>query len=129
MGVRDDGGGAVGQDGLDKLPGGDHGALQVDVGVNEPGQDNPAGHVHLRLPAVLAHAHDQPLRHGDVAVTDLVAEHVDVGGVFQHQIRLLPACRHLHNPQFLVQLAVDSAGIALSSHVIPSSLSAAGGRS
>ena len=125
MGVHDDSGRAMGQHGPGELAGGDHGALQVDVGVNKSGQDDPAGHVHLRLPAVLAHTHNQSLRHGDVAVANLAAEHIDVGGVLQHQIGPLPARRHLHNPQLLVQLPVDPAGVALGSHGIPSSLSAA----
>ena len=125
MGIGDDGGGAVGQYRLDKLPGGDHGALQMDVGVDEAGQYDFARHVDFLDAAVLAHAHDEPLRHGDVPAADLVAEYVDIGGVFQHQVGLLPARGHLHDPQLLVQFPIDLAGVALSSHAVPSFLSEA----
>ena len=122
MGVGDNGGSAVGQNCLDELLGGDHGALQMDMGVNEPGQDDPSGHVHLCFPAVHAHPHNEPLCNGNIAMTDLVAEYVDIGGIFQHQISLFPARRHLHNPQFLAHLPVDFAGVAFSSHTLPSFL-------
>ena len=114
--VSDDGGGAVGQHRLDELPGGNHGALQVDVGIDKAGKDQPAGHIVLRLPAVLTHAHDQPLRHGNIPMTELAGEHIDVDGVFQHQIGLLPARGHLDDPQLLAQLAVNPASVAFSSH-------------
>jgi hypothetical protein len=119
MGIGDDGGGAVGQHGLDELTGGDHGALQMDVGVDEAGEDDLSGHVVLLMAAVLPHAHDEPLRHGDVSMAELTGEDVDVGGVFQYQVRFFPSGGHLHDPQLFAQLAVDPAGIALSSHRDP----------
>ena len=97
------------------------------MGVDEAGEDNFPGHIHLCLPAVGAHADNQPLRHGDVPLAELVGKHVDIGGVLQNQVGLLPAGGHLHNPQLFVQLAVDPAGIALSSHGVPSFLGGAGG--
>ena len=86
------------------------------MGVDEAGEDDFAGHIHLGCAAVGPHPHNEALRHGDVPPAQLVGEHIDVDGVFQHQIGLLTAGGHLHDPQFLAQLAVDAAGVALSSH-------------
>ena len=58
MGIGDDGGGAVGQHGLHELLGGDQGALQMDVGVQEAGEDDLPRAVLLHGAGVLAHAHD-----------------------------------------------------------------------
>ena len=123
VGVRHNGGGAVGQNCLHKLFGGNHGALQVDMGVNKAREDQLAAHVELRLTAVRAHTYNQPLRHGNVPMAELIGEYVDIGCVLQHQVSLFPACGHLDDPQFLIQLAVDPAGIALFSHNDPPFLS------
>ena len=122
VGVTDDGSGAVGQYGFDEFTGGDHGALQMDMSIDKAGQYDLAGHIYFLLAGVGTHTHDQPLRHGNVTVTDLVAEHIDIGGIFQHQISLLPSGGHLHDPQLFVELSVDFAGIALSCHAEPSFL-------
>ena len=112
VGVGDDRGGAVGQHGLGKLCGTDQRALQMDVGVHEAGQHDLAADIHLLDAVVCAHAHDKPLRHGDIPVAQLVGEYVDVGGVFQHQICRLPPGSHGDDPQFFVELTVDLSGIA-----------------
>ncbi len=116
VGVGDDGGGAVGQHRLDELTGGDHGALQMDVGVDKTREDDLSCHVKLQPAAVLPHADDKPLRHGDVSMAQLAGEDVDIGRVFQYQVRFFPSGGHLYDPQLFAQLTVDSAGIALSTH-------------
>ena len=63
----------------------------MDVRVDEARADDLAGHVIFDLALVAAKAHDQAVRHGDVARQQLVGEHVDIRRVFQHQIGLLPA--------------------------------------
>ena len=113
VGVGDDGGGAVGQHRTGEFAGAHQRAFQMDVGVHKARQHDLAGNVHLHVAMVLAHAHDQALGHGDVRLTQLIGKHVDVGGVFQHQIGRAAARRHLDDVQLLVQLAVDLAGIAL----------------
>ena len=85
----------------------------MDVGVHEAGQHDLAADIHLLDAVVCAHAHDKPLRHGDIPVAQLVGEYVDVGGVFQHQICRLPPGSHGDDPQFFVELTVDLSGIAL----------------
>ena len=112
VGVGNDSGGTVGQYRAGKLTGADQRALQMDVGVHKAGQYDLTGNVHLHIAAVFAHAHDQALSHGDIRLTQLVGKHVHIGGVFQHQIRVFPARRHLDHMKLLIQLAVDLAGIA-----------------
>ena len=90
MGVGDNGGGAVGDDCPGKLRGGNQTGFQMDVGVDEAGADDLAGHVHFVPAFVAAEAHDQTLRHGNVAGVQLPGKHVDIGGVFQNQIGFLP---------------------------------------
>ena len=113
VGVGDHGGGAVGQHRLGELHRADQRAFQMDVGIHKAGQHDLAAHVHLHIAAVFAHAHDQPLGHGDVAMTQLVGEYVHIGGILQHQIGLLPSGGHGDDPQLLRQLPVDLTGIAL----------------
>ena len=85
----------------------------MDVGVHKSGQYDFAGYVHLHIAAVFAHAHDQPLSHGDIRLTQLVGKHVHIGGVLQHQIRLPPPRCHFDHVKLLIQLAVDLTGITL----------------
>lgn len=85
--VGDDRRRAVRQDGLGKLPGADKRALEVDVRVDEAGEHDLPRHVDLHMPVVGAHADDQPLRHGDIPMAELVGKHVDIRRVLQHQIR------------------------------------------
>ena len=120
VGVRHHGGGAVGQHRLYELLGTDQGALQMDVGVQKARQHDPAGAVLLHLAAVLAHAHDEPFRHGDVGGAELVGEHVDVGGVFQYQIRFLPAGGCVDDAALFQQLPVDLARVTLRHRTTPS---------
>ena len=120
VGVGDDGGGAVGQHGLHELLGGDQGALQMDVGVQEAGEDDLAGAVLLHGAGVLAHAHNQPLCHGDVGVAELVGEDVDIGGVLQHQVRRLPPGGGVDDAALFQQLPVDLASVALRHRTTPS---------
>ena len=112
MGIGDDRGGAVGQDGLHELPGADQRAFQVDVGVQEAGENDFSGAVLFHRAGVGAHAHDEALRHGDIRRAELVGKHIDVGGVFQHQVRRFPARRRVDDAALFQQLAVDFAGVA-----------------
>ena len=112
MGVGDDSGGAVGQHRLGKLRGTDQGTLQMDVGIHKAGEDDLAAHIYFCIAAVFTHAHDQTLGHGDVAVTQLIGEYIDIGGIFQHQVRRAPARRHIDDMELLIELTVDLAGIA-----------------
>ena len=112
VGIGDDSGGAVGQDRLGKLRGAHQGALQMDMRIQEAGQHDLAGDIHLHLAVILAHAHDEPLRHGDVALAELVGENVNIGGVFQHQVGRDAAGGHVDDMELFVELAVDLAGIA-----------------
>ncbi len=112
MRVGDDACGAVRDDGVGKFLRGDERALQVDVRIDEAGQHELAAHVDLDLALVmLAHAGDQTLGHGNVAMAELVAEDVHVGRVFQNKVGLLPPRSHLDDVELLVQLAVDLARV------------------
>ena len=90
------------------------------MGIDKARQDDLSGHVDFPLSGVGTHTYDQPFCHSNVPVADLVAEYIDVGGIFQYQVGLLPSGSHLHDPQFLVKLAVDFAGVALRCHAEPS---------
>ena len=85
----------------------------MDVRVHKTGQHELAAHIDFDLAAViLTHAGDQSIGYGDVPVAELVAEHVDIGGIFQHQIRLCTTGGHLDHMQLFVELSVDLARIA-----------------
>ena len=89
----------------------------MNVGVDEARQNDLAAYVRLHLAVVFAHAHNEPLGHGDVPAAQLVGEHVDVCSVFQHQVRRDPARRHVDDMELLVELAVDFPCVAfLHSH-------------
>lgn len=106
-----------GEDSLGKLRGADQRALQVNVRVQKARQNDLTGYIHLHLPVVFAHAHDEPLGHGDIALAQLVGEDVDIGGVLQYQIGGYAAGGHIDHMELLVELPVDLAGIAfLSRH-------------
>ena len=111
--VGDDGGRSVRNDGVGKLLGGDERTLQVDVRVDKAGQHELAAHVDLECALVmLAHARDEPLGYGNVAVTELIAEYIYIRRILEHKVGLLPAGRHLDDVKLLVQLAVDPACVA-----------------
>ena len=111
--VGDHGRGAVRDDSVGKFLGRDERALQVDVRVDKAGQHELAAHVDLeRALVMLAHARDQPLGHGNVAMAQLVAEDVHIGRVLEHKVGLLPPRGHLDDVELLVQLAVDLACVA-----------------
>ena len=122
VGVGDDGGGAVGQNSLGKLLGAHQGALQMDMGINEARQHDLAGDVGLHPAAILSHAHNEPLCHGNIPAAQLVGKHIDIGGVFQHQVRRDPARRHIDDMELLVELAVDLPCVTFlhsHSHILP----------
>ena len=85
----------------------------MDVGINEARQHDLVADIHLNVAAVLAHTHNEPLRHGNIPVAQLVGKDVDIGGVFQHQVRQCAACRHINDVELLVELAVDFSCVTL----------------
>ncbi len=119
MGIGDHGGGAVGENRLHKLPGGDQGTLQMDMGIQEAGEDDLSGAVHLRRAGVLSHANDESLRHGDVGGTELVGEYVDIGGVFQHQVRSFPSGGSFDDAALFQQFPVDLTRVTLRHGITP----------
>ena len=54
----------------------------MNVGIQETGENDLAGAVHLRPALIASHAHDQTFRHGNVHGGQFIGEHVDKGGVF-----------------------------------------------
>lgn len=121
VGVGDDRGGAVGNDGPDKFAGAYQAGFQVDVGVDEAGADDFAGHIHFFDPFVLAKAHDQALGNGNILGFQFSGEDIHVGGVFQNEICFLAASRSVDDVQLLDQLAVDHAGpgFSVAHRIIP----------
>ena len=111
--VGDNGRGAVRKNGLGKLLRADERAFQMDVRVHKAGQHKLAAHVDLDLALVmLAHAGDQAGGHGDIAAAELVAEHIHIGRVLEHEVGLFASRRHLHHMELFVELAVDPARVA-----------------
>ena len=48
----------MGENSLGKLRGADQRAFQMDMGIQEAGEHDLAGNIHLHLAVVLAHAYD-----------------------------------------------------------------------
>ena len=120
VGIRYHRGGSVRQDGLHELRGADQGAFQMNVGIQETGENDLAGAVHLRPALIASHAHDQTFRHSNVHGGQFIGEHVDKGGVFQHQIRRLPPGGGRDDPLLFQQLSVDLSSIAFRHSTTPS---------
>ena len=62
------------------------------------------------------------LTHGNIPAAQLVGKHIDIGGVFQHQVRRDPARRHIDDMELLVELAVDLPCVTFlhsHSHILP----------
>ena len=119
MGVRDNGGGAVGQHRLDKFRGADQRAFQMDMGVQKAGEDDFPGSVHLCFAVIAAHADNEPLCHGNVHGGNFVGKDVDKGGVFQHQLRRLPSGGSGNDSLLFQQPAVDFPGVAFRLETAP----------
>ena len=77
---------AVGQHGLLKGRAAEHGTFNVDVPVHKPRADIFALQVQLGLAGIVSHAKNDSLTDGYIGLLDLVCEHVDDPGVFQHQL-------------------------------------------
>ena len=85
----------------------------MDVRIDKAGQHELAAHIDLHFAlVVLAHARDEAFGHGDVAMTELVAEDVHIRRVLEHEVGLLPPRGHLDDVELLVQLAVDLSCVA-----------------
>ena len=82
--------GAVGQHRLFKSRAAEHGAFNVDVPIHKPRADILALQVQLGLAGIVSHAKDDPLTDGYIGLLDLVCEHVDDPGIFQHKL-----CAHV----------------------------------
>ena len=92
----------------------------MNVGIQKTGKNDLAGAVHLRPALIASHAHDQTFRHGNVHGGQFIGEHVDKGGVFQHQIRRLPSGGGRDDPLLFQQLSVDLSSIAFRHSTTPS---------
>ena len=77
---------AVGQNRLFKGRTAEHGAFNVDVPIHKPRADILALQVQLGLAGIVPHAKDDALTDGYIGMLDLVCEHIDDPGVFQHQL-------------------------------------------
>ena len=116
MGVGDDRGRAVRQRRADELLRRDQAGFQMDVRVDEARADDLARHIVFDFALIAAETHDQAVGHGDIARQQLVGEHVDIRRVLQHQIRGRAPGGHVDDVDFLVELAVNLAGITLNRH-------------
>ena len=108
--IGDDSGGAVADDRSGKLGRGNQAAFQVDVGIDEAGADKAAGDIHLFAAVVAADAGDEPIGNSDIPMAEVIAEHIEIGGVFEYDIgRFLPA-RHADEAELAPQLALHALG-------------------
>ena len=78
--------GAVGQHRLFKGRAAEHGAFNVDVPIHKPRANILALQVQLGLAGIVPHAKDDPLTDGYIGLLNLVCEHVDDPGIFQHKL-------------------------------------------
>ena len=102
MRVGDDGGGAVADHRAGKFGGGDHAAFQVNMGIDEAGGDEPSADIDLLYAAVAADAGNQPIGNGNIAVAEIIAEHIEIGGVFEYHIGGFFAPRHTDEAELAV---------------------------
>mgnify|MGYP000081486099 CR=1 FL=1 len=58
----------------------------MDVPIHKPRADILALQVQLGLAGIVSHAKDDPLTDGYIGLLNLVCEHVDDPGIFQHQL-------------------------------------------
>ena len=108
--IGDDSGGAVADDRSGKLGRGNQAAFQVDVGIDEAGADKAAGDIHLFAAVVAADAGDETIGNSDIPMAEVIAEHIEIGGVFEYDIgRFLPA-RHADEAELAPQLALHALG-------------------
>ena len=80
----------------------------MNVGVDKAGKHQFPGNVDFGFPLVLSHARNETARYRNVAVTQFVAEHVDIIGVLQDQIGLFASGGHFHDMLFPRHFPVDS---------------------
>ena len=112
VGIGDDGGGAVGNHRPGKFSGAYQTGFQMDMGINESGADDPPGHIHFPNALILAQTHNEAMGNGDVLGHQFAGKHIHIGGVFQHQVRLFPAGRHIDDLLLLNELPADLTGPA-----------------
>ena len=84
----------------------------MDMRVDETGADDLAADVDLPLALIAAHTDNLPSGNGDVAVAQLIGKNIDIGGVFQNEIRLFPSGGNLHKMLLFHQLALDPCGVS-----------------
>ena len=89
---------------------GDQTGFQMDVGVNETGANNLAGHVRFHIALILAQTDNQTFRNGNIGSLQFTGEDIYKSGIFQNQICFLPACSHIDDMKFLDQFPVDFTG-------------------
>jgi hypothetical protein len=77
------------------MSGGKHGGFDVQVGVNQPGQNNTSMHIFGISGLVIANAQDAAIAYGQVSVNDPAGKNIHDSGVGEQQIRLFPACGHV----------------------------------
>ena len=112
VGVGNDGGRAMRQDGLRKFTRRNKTRLEMDVRIDEARADDLAGHVQLLFALIFAHADDQAVCNRDIAGTQLIGEYVHIGRVLEHQIGLFPAGGRLDHALLFQQLSLNFSCIA-----------------
>ena len=117
MRIGDHRGGAVGEHCLYEFRRRDERAFQMNVRVDETRQHDPAAHVDFRFSVVFsAYTGDEPVRHGDIAMAQFIAEHIYKGCIFQYKIRFAVACGNFDNMLFIVQFPVDPGSSVIRFH-------------
>ena len=122
VGVGNYGGSAVGQHRPGKLRRGYQAAFQVDMGIDKAGANYMPGHIHFLSAFVAAQAYDQAFRYRNIPRLQFAAEHIHIGGVFQHQVCLDPPGSRIDDALLFYQLAPDLTRPALFVCHSPSSL-------
>ena len=110
VGVGNDRGGAVGDDGADKFAGRNQTGFQMNVGIDEAGADHFAGHIGFDVALIAAKTHDQTLCNRDVAGFQLAGKDIDKCGIFQHKVCFFTAGSHINDVQLFNQFSIDLAG-------------------
>ena len=112
MRVGDDSGSTVRNNRPGKLGRADQAGLQMNMGIDKTGTDDFPRHVHFLDTVIAAQTHNEAMGNGDILSHQFSGEHIDIGGVFQHQVCLLSACCHINDLLLLNQFPVDFAGPA-----------------
>ena len=74
----------------------------MNVRIDEPGGNKLAGDIHFLQAVVAADARNEAIGNGNISVAKIVAEYIEIGGVFEYHIGGFFAPRHTDEAELAV---------------------------